>query len=125
LTGKSLNYNTDSIINHRICRLLGFAPGTDPTNRLIQQLAEQGAISAPILTFKLPPIDEPSQVGELLLGDPEALLSNATRVTQSNATIDGFWNLRISVNVEGRTLVLSNMTNSTVIARSAPGSVPL
>jgi len=98
----------------------GFALGPDPDHgvpNFVQQLAEQGIISAPVLTFKLPSITNTSYEGELHLGDPTSLIGDATRVTQSNTTINGFWDLQVSVNVNGKPLALSNATDSAVTAR--------
>lgn len=102
--------------------VMGLALGSSPDQFLpsiVQQLADQGVISAPVITFKLPPItNTTSQSGGVILGNPDAFIGNTTRVTQANATTNGFWDFQATLNVEGTTVVLSDSsTNSTFTAR--------
>jgi len=88
--------------------VLGLAVNANSEQSLpnfVQQLAEQGIISSPVLTLKLPSItNTTSQEGEVILGVPAAIVGNKSQITQPNATINGRWDLQASINVEGTTL---------------------
>lgn len=98
-------------------RVLGLAIGMGSEQflpNIMQQLATQGLISAPIITFRLPPIsDSDANSSTVTFGAPNASsFDNGTRVTQGNATTDGFWDLTMTPNVEGNNLFGSNATRT-------------
>jgi hypothetical protein len=93
---------------------LALAPASDGVlPSIIQQLATEGIISAPVLTLRLPPVtDTFSQTGFAFFGNASSLLANTISVTQQNVTSSGFWDLQVIPNVNEEPIFPSNATRT-------------